>query len=66
MNLSELMILLRDKPESFLQEDCVFQLAAFIRVFILAKNVDAGRLSDDHKLFEGFAAYIRNKYEIDA
>ena len=64
MNLYQLMILVRDQPESFLREDCVFQLAAFIRGFILAKNIEADGISEDHKIFEDFVVYVRNNYEI--
>mgnify|MGYP000206264457 CR=1 FL=1 len=66
MNLNELMIHIREKPESFLQDDCIFQLRAFLRGFILAKNIAANGVCDDHKLFERFNEYVRSQYGIDS
>lgn len=65
MNLEELMIQIRNNPGSILQDDCVFQLRAFMRGFVFAKNVHANGLTDDHKLMEGFSGYVREIYDID-
>ena len=64
MNLNELMIQIREKPGSFLQSDCIFQLRAFLRGFVLAKNIESGGICEDHKLLESFGAYVREHYGI--
>jgi len=69
MNLIELMLQIRERPEAFLQDDCIFQLRAFIRGFILAQNVsarnDEPKICEDHKLLDKFDAYVKEKYNIN-
>ena len=64
MNLQELMIEIKRSPESFLQDDCIFQLRAFIRGFIFSKNVSTKAIDGDHKLLESIDSKIRNEYGI--
>ena len=64
MNLAELMIEIRNSPEKFLQDDCIFQLRAFIRGFIFAKDSSAKIIGDDRKLLDAIDLKIRNKYGI--
>jgi hypothetical protein len=69
MNLIELMPQIRERPEAFLQDDCVFQLRAFIRGFILAQNISSqdGNLviCEDHKLLDKFDTYTKNRYNVN-
>ena len=68
MNLIELMRQIRERPEAFLQDDCIFQLRAFIRGFILAQNVlsKSGTfvICEDNKLLDKFDAYIKDRYKV--
>jgi hypothetical protein len=70
MNLTQLIKTIENNPEKFLQDDCVFQLMAFIRGFMLAKNLqdrsDKTYLSEDHILLDSFIAAIRLKYNLVA
>jgi hypothetical protein len=69
MNLIELMRKIRDRPEAFLQDDCILQLRAFIRGFILAKNTsiesENTAICEDHKLLDRFDSYVKEKYKIE-
>lgn len=65
MNLPELMIELRDRPEAFLRDDCIFQLRAFIRGFILARNTAERAISIDHKLLEAFDLELKSEYGVE-
>ena len=65
MNLSELMVQIRSNPEYFLQDDCIFQLRAFIRGFILAKNTSSQSLTEDHDLHESIDSMIKNQYGVN-
>ncbi len=68
MNLIQLIKAIENNPDKFLQDDCVFQLMAFIRGFIVAKNLqdrsDKTYLCDDHILLDSFIAAIRLKYNL--
>jgi len=69
MNLIELMRKIRDRPEAFLQDDCILQLRSFIRGFILAKNTsiesENTAICEDHKLLDRFDSYVKEKYKIE-
>jgi hypothetical protein len=65
MNLQELMTAIRNKPEVFLQNDCIFQLRAFIRGFIFAQNTAAKAICDDHKLLAAIDLKIKKQYGIN-
>jgi hypothetical protein len=64
MNLSELMLKIRETPEAFLQDDRIFQLRAFVRGFILAKNTSSQAITEDHNLLESVDSMIKNQYGI--
>jgi len=61
MNLSELMIHIKESPGKFLQDDCIFQLRAFIRGFIFAKNSSVKSVTDDHNLLDSIDMKIKRK-----
>lgn len=65
MNLCELMLKIRSTPEVFLQDDCIFQLRAFLRGFILAKNTSAQAITQDHKLLESVDSMIKDQYGVN-
>ena len=65
MKLSELMLKIRNTPEAFLQDDCIFQLRAFVRGFILAKNTSAQSITEDHILLESIDSIIKNQYGVN-
>jgi len=64
MNLSELMIRIRENPSQFLQDDCIFQLRAFLRGFIFAKNTSANLTTKDHQLLDSIDSKIKSLYGI--
>ena len=64
MNLQEVMATMKSKPETFLQNDCIFQLRAFIRGFIFSKNIAAEAICDDHKLLDAVDLQIKELYGI--
>lgn len=65
MNLSELMQKIRNTPEAFLQDDCIFQLRAFVRGFILAKNTSAQAITEDHILLDFVDSMIKDQYGVN-
>ncbi|TVZ40356.1 hypothetical protein P886_4783 [Alteromonadaceae bacterium 2753L.S.0a.02] len=64
MNISELVELIKENPGRFLQDDCIFQLRAFLRGFLFAKNTLMDRVCSDHKLLEEIDSIIRKEYSV--
>ena len=64
MNIIQMMGLIRNDGEKILQNDCIFQLRAFMRGFILAKNTCGNGISEDHKILERIDEVVRKKYNV--
>ena len=59
-----MMELIKSDGDKILQDDCIFQLRAFMRGFVLAKNASSSDLSEDHKIMDRMDAVVRKKYSV--
>lgn len=64
MNIIELMDIIEDDAGRFLQADCIFQLRAFMRGFVIAKNVSSPTLSFDHQIMDEIDSIVRKEYDV--
>ena len=64
MNIIQMMELLKVDGDKILQDDCIFQLRAFMRGFVLAKNTSGNGISEDHKIMEKMDEIVRKKYSV--
>ncbi len=64
MTVIELVKLIKADPGKFLQDDSIFQLRAFLRGFILAKNAEIKDVSEDQKVLERVDKAVRKKYSV--
>jgi len=62
MTIIDLVGLIKADPSKFLQDDSIFQLRAFLRGFILAKNSEVQGVSEDQKILESVDKAVRRKY----
>lgn len=59
------MLKIRNTPETFFQDKCIFQLCAFFRGFILAKNTSTQAITEDHDFLEFVDSMIKDQYGVN-
>ena len=64
MNIIKMMELIKSDGNKILQDDCIFQLRAFMRGFVLAKNTSSKEFSEDQKIMERIDKVVRKKYSV--